>query len=308
MEVKVIGQHFTKNTALYCGDSVEVLKGVPDDSVGLWVFSPPFAELYTYSNSERDMGNSKDYDEFWVQFKYLLTELYRTTKKGRNVCIHCMDIPAMKERDGYMGVKDFSGDIIKAMQNKGFIYHSRVTIWKDPLLEVTRTKAIGLQHKQIEKDSARCRQGLPDYILTFRKKGENKEPIKNGFENAIYHGKDEPRVSGLKRSHLIWQKYASPVWMDIRQTNTINFREGKSQEDEKHICPLQLDTIARCVDLWSNPGDIVGSAFGGVGSEIYQSVKMGRKGISCELKENYWKQAIKNVSELENTQNQLTLF
>jgi len=308
MSTKVLNQFFTKNSALYHGDSTEVTKGIPDNSIGFSVFSPPFAELYTYSNSERDMGNSKDYDEFWVQFKFLLSEIYRITKPGRNVSIHCMDIPAMKERDGFIGIKDFSGDIKNVMEDKGFIYHSRVTVWKDPLLEVTRTKAIGLQHKQLMKDSAISRQGLPDYILTFRKPGINEEPIKNNFEANEYYGKNEPIAQGIKRSHLIWQKYASPVWMDIRQTKTLNFREGRSEDDEKHICPLQLDTIARCIDLWTNPGDIVFSPFGGVGSEPYQAVKMGRKGISCELKESYWKQAIKNIEQLENKQDQLKLF
>lgn len=306
--MKVLDQFFTKNTALYNGDSTEIIKEIPNESIGLSVFSPPFAELYTYSNSERDMGNSKDYSEFWIHFKFLIKEIHRITKQGRNVCIHCMDIPAMKERDGFIGIKDFSGDIKKAMEEVGFVYHSRVTIWKDPLIEATRTKAIGLMHKQLTKDSTMSRQGLPDYILTFRKKGKNNQPIKNSFESTEYFGKDEPLVQGLKRSHLIWQKYASPVWLDIRQTNTLNFREGRDEKDEKHICPLQIDTIARCVQLWSNPGDIVFTPYGGVGSEPHTAVSLGRKSVAIELKESYYKQMIKNVSTLENRQEQQKIF
>lgn len=306
--MNVLNQFFTENSAIYNGDSCEVIKAIPDESIGYSIFSPPFAELYTYSNSERDMGNSKNYDEFWIQFKFLLKELNRITKQGRNVSIHCMDIPSMKERDGFIGVKDFSGDIILEMKKAGFIYHSRVTIWKDPLIEVTRTKALGLQHKQLEKDSAMCRQGLPDYLLTFRKEGENKEPIINSFENSEYYGNDEPVANGIKKSHLIWQKYASPVWMDIRQGNTLNHKEARTQEDEKHICPLQLDTIARGIALWSNPGDIIFTPFLGVGSEVYQAVKMRRKGLGIELKESYFEQAVKNIKYLENKINQPKLF
>lgn len=305
---KVLNQHFTENAALYHGDSVEVIKGIPDNSIGYNIFSPPFAELYTYSNSERDMGNSKDYDEFWIQFKFLIKEIYRVTKAGRNCSIHCMDIPAMKERDGFIGIKDFSGDIKKAMEEVGFIFHSRVTIWKDPLVEATRTKALGLMHKQLTKDSAISRQGLPDYLLTFRKPGVNDSPIENSFEKVEYFGKQEPVAQGVKRSHLIWQKYASPVWMDIRQTNTLNYRAGRDEKDEKHICPLQIDTIARGIQLWSNEGDIVASWFGGVGSEPYTALKLGRKAISCELKESYFRQAIKNVESIENKADQLKLF
>ena len=306
--MKVLNQFFTENTALYNGDSCEVIKNIPNNSIGYSIFSPPFAELYTYSNSERDMGNSKNYNEFWVQFKFLLKEIFRITEEGRNVSIHCMDIPAMKERDGYIGIKDFSGDIKNEMEKTGFIFHSRCTIWKDPLIEATRTKALGLMHKQLTKDSAISRQGLPDYLLTFRKPGENKKPIKNSFENVEYFGKDEPVAQGIKKSHLVWQKYASPVWLDVRQTNTLNFRAGRDKNDEKHICPLQIDTIARGIQLWSNPGDIIFSPFGGVGSEPYTAVKLGRKAVAVELKESYYNQMVKNVNTVENKIDQPKLF
>lgn len=308
MKTKVLNQHFTKNSAIYNGDCVEVIRGLPDNSVGYSIFSPPFAELYTYSNSDRDMGNSKNYGEFWNQFKFLIKELYRVLKPGRSVSFHCMNIPAMKERDGYIGVKDFRGDLIREFQAEGFIYHSEVVIWKDPLVEATRTKALGLMHKQLDKDSSKSRQGLPDYLITMRKTGENLEPIEGNFENKEYYGKEAPIAQGIKRSHLIWQKYASPVWMDIRQTNTLNFREGRAEDDEKHICPLQLDTIARGISLWSNPDDIVLTPFGGIGSEVYQAVKMNRKAIGFELKTSYFDLACRNIDSIEKKQEQNTLF
>lgn len=308
MDINVIDQHMTKNAAMYCGDSIEVIKGIPDNSIGYSIFSPPFADLYTYSNSERDMGNSKGYGEFFNQFKFLIKELYRVLKPGRSVSFHCMNIPAMKERDGYIGIKDFRGDLIREFEKVGFIFHSEVCIWKDPLIEATRTKALGLMHKQLEKDSYISRQGIPDYVITMRKKGENLEPITGTFESDEYYGNDCPSAEGIKRSHLIWQKYASPVWLDIRYGNTLNFREARSETDEKHICPLQLDTIARGITLWSNAGDTILTPFMGVGSEVYQAVKMGRKAIGIELKQEYFNQSIKNVTEIEGIINQPKLF
>ncbi len=326
--MKVMGQHQDKNFAIYNGDCVEVAKGLPDNSIHYSIFSPPFASLYTYSNSERDMGNCKTDEEFYKNFSFLVKELYRLALPGRLVSFHCMDIPAMKERDGYIGLKDFPGDLIRIFQSEGFIYHSRVVIWKDPLIEATRTKALGLMHKQLCKDSAMCRNGLPDYLITMRKPGDNLEPIarSNGLTGFI--GEDEPRapkaapvlkdsrkhrnISMAKTdpvySHHVWRRYASPVWMDINQSNTLQKESAREEKDERHICPLQLDVIARGIELWSNLGDIVFSPFAGIGSEIYQAIKMGRRGVGIELKESYYQQAVKNCIRAEIEANQVTLL
>lgn len=306
----VINQVVTDNYAIYNGDSCEVIKGIKDDSVGLTVYSPPFADLYCYSDSIRDMGNCKNYDEFFNHFKFLAKEIYRVMKPGRVMAVHCMDIPAMKERDGYIGIKNFSGDLINLFNDTGFIYHSRVTIWKDPLTEATRTKALGLMHKQIEKDSSMCRNGLPDYIIAFRKPGENDTPICNpdGFKNKDYHGSNKMEFSGLERSHNIWRAYASPVWTDIRQGNTLNKNNARTEKDQKHICPLQLDVIERIVELWSTEDDIVFTPFMGIGSECYVAVKNKRKAIGIELKESYYNQAVVNVENATKVNDQGKLF
>lgn len=265
--------------ALFNGDSCEVMKAIPDNSIHYSIFSPPFAQLYVYSNSVRDLGNCKDTTEFYNQFEFILKELHRIMIPGRLVSMHCMDLPTQKQRDGFIGLEDFPGQLIKMMQDVGFIYHSRVTIWKDPVVAMQRTKALGLLHKQIKKDSAMCRQGIADYIITFRKDGENPERIE--------HTNETFPVSK-------WQNYASPVWMDINQSNTLQKESAREQADEKHICPLQLDVIERCIELWTNPEDIVFTPFLGIGSEIYQSLKMGRRGVGIELKESYYNQAVKN--------------
>ncbi len=295
----VIDQKMGQNWVAYNGDCVEVLAGIPDASIGLSVFSPPFAELYTYSDSERDMGNSRSYAEFFLQFAHLVKQLARIMKPGRIVAVHCIDIPAMKERDGYIGIKDFPGDIIRAFQSEGMIYHSRTCIWKCPLTEATRTKAIGLAHKSIVKDSSICRAGLPDYLLAFRAPGVNLEPITHPEGLTEYHGSQDPGGSGIKRSHNIWRAYASPVWMDVRQTNTLNRAEARGEKDEKHICPLQLDVIERVVCLWSNPGDSVLTPFGGIGSEAYVAIRNHRNAVLVELKEGYYLVAVKNCLEAE---------
>ena len=282
--MNVINQALEKNYALYHGDSCEVLKAFPSDSIHYTIFSPPFASLYTYSNSDRDMGNCKTDDEFFVQFGYLVKELYRITKPGRLLSFHCMNIPMMKSRDGEIGIKDFRGDLIRQFVEAGFIYHSEVTIWKNPVTEMQRTKALGLLHKQIRKDSAMSRQGLPDYVVTMRKPGENAEPIPHTHENFPVN---------------MWQKYASPVWFDIKQSNTLNRKDAREDNDEKHICPLQLDVIERCIKLWTNPGDIVLDPFLGIGSTVYEAVLLHRRGIGCELKESYWKQAVLNCKNAE---------
>jgi DNA modification methylase len=278
--------------ALYQGDCVDVVKGIPDNGIHYTIFSPPFASLYTYSSSDRDMGNSKDGEEFQKHFEFLINELYRITMPGRLVSVHCMNLPAMKSRDGFIGVKDFRGDIIRQFINAGFIFHSEVCIWKNPVTEMQRTKALGLLHKQIRKDSAMCRQGLPDYLVTFRKPGENPEPIPHTHETFPVN---------------VWQRYASPVWMDIRQSNTLQRKSARDEKDEKHICPLQLDVIERGIDLWTNPGDIVLDPFAGIGSVPYQALLMDRRAIGIELKDTYFNQMKSNMEQVEEETTQLTL-
>lgn len=291
----VIEQEITEHYAIYNGDCIDVMAEMPNDSIDYCVFSPPFADLYTFSDSPKDLGNCTSYEQFFVHFEFVAKHLNRIIKPGRNCTVHCMDILAMKERDGYIGIKDFPGDIIRLLEKNGFIYHSRHTIWKDPLIEAIRTKAIGLMHRQFQKDSVISRAGLPDYLLTFRKIGENKTPITHREGLNDYIGSKDPGGSGIERSHNIWRAYASPVWMDIRQTRTLNFRDGRDDQDEKHICPLQLDTISRSVELWSNSGEVVFTPFMGVGSEVYGAVIADRRGIGVELKESYYRQARKNL-------------
>jgi len=298
----IADQIITPKYALYNGDCIEVMASLPDQKIDFSVFSPPFADLYCYSDNPRDLGNCKNYEEFLVHFGFVAEQLARVLKPGRNCSIHCMDIPAMKERDGYIGIKDFSGDIVRIMQREGFIYHSRHTIWKDPLIEATRTKAIGLMHKQLQKDSIRSRAGLPDYLLTFRNDGENEVPIEHKEGLKRYCGSDDPTAgeTGIKISHNIWRAYASPVWMDIRQTKTLNAKIARDADDEKHLCPLQLDVIERACVLWSNPGEIVLTPFMGVGSEVYGAVRCGRRGVGIELKPSYFKQAVRNLADVES--------
>ena len=290
--MKVLNQHEGENFVIYNGDCVEVLKGIPENSIHLSVTSIPFAQLYCYSNSERDMGNCKSDGEFYEQYQFLVREWYRVMMPGRNVCIHCMNIPSMKERDGVIGLKDFRGDVIRLMQSQGFIYHSEVCIWKDPVTAMQRTKALGLLHKQIKKDSAMSRMGIPDYVVTFRKPGDNPE--------RVTHTDDSYPVSKWQQvASPIWSEYASPVWWDINQSNTLNRWGAKEENDEKHIAPLQLSVIERCVELWSNPNDIVLDPFDGIGSTGYQSILMGRRHVGIELKESYFKLACQNLDEAE---------
>ena len=289
-----------KEYALYNGDCCQVMPQFPNESMDFSLFSPPFADLYCYSDSPNDLGNCRNYDEFFRHFEFVVTELHRMMKPGRIVAVHCIDIPAMKERDGYIGLKDFPGDIIRTFQRREFIYHSRHTLWKDPLIEATRTKALGLMHKQLCKDSAMCRSGLPDYLLAFRKRGENQKPIAHPNGLRKYVGSEDPGGDGVGRSHNVWRAYASPVWMDIRQTLTLNKGFAREEKDEKHICPLQLDVIERACVLWSNPGEVVFTPFAGVGSEVYGAVINGRRGIGIELKPSYYKQAVRNLAEAMN--------
>jgi hypothetical protein len=273
------------------GDCVRLIRDVPIDSIGLSVFSPPFAQLYTYSSHVEDMGNSTDHDQFMMQFNFLVSELFRVMKPGRNVAVHCMDLPIQKGKEGFIGLRDFSGMILRAFESAGFIYHSRITIWKDPVTEMQRTKALGLLHKQVKKDSTMSRVGIPDYVLVFRKDGERVDPVANETMSVD-----------------MWQKIASPVWFDIDQGDTLSFRMAREEEDEKHICPLQLGVIERLIHLYSNPGDTVFTPFMGIGSEIYQAVKFGRRGIGFELKESYYAQAKSNLAVLDVEKGQKELF
>lgn len=275
-----IDQIVTDRYAAYHGDCVEVLKGLPEKSIGYSIFSPPFASLYTYSNSPRDMGNVRDDAEFFAHFDFLIAELRRVMKPGRNVSFHCMDMPSSKERDGVIGLKDFPGDLLRAFQRHGFIFHAKVTIWKDPVTAMQRTKALGLLHKTVRENSAMCRMGIPDYLITVRAPGEQEDRVTHGAEFPVD----------------LWQKVASPVWMDINQSDTLQFRSARENDDERHICPLQLEVIRRGVMLWTNPGDIVLSPFMGIGSEGYVALEMGRRFVGVELKASYYTQAAANLA------------
>jgi len=275
-------------TAIH-GDCVESLRDMPDQCIGYSIFSPPFASLYTYSNSPRDMGNVRNDAEFFEHFDYLIAELRRVMKPGRNVSFHCMDMPSSKERDGVIGLKDFPGDLLRAFQRHGFIYHSKATIWKDPVTAMTRTKALGLLHKSIRERSEMCRMGIPDYLITVRAPGESEH---------VTHTADEFPVD-------MWQRYASPVWMDINPSETLQYASAREHDDERHICPLQLEVIRRGVMLWTNPGDIVLSPFMGIGSEGYVALEMGRRFVGVELKASYYQQATRNLDAATRKMNDL---
>jgi DNA modification methylase len=278
-------------------DSVEFIKSVPDNSVGLSVYSPPFSSLYTYSDSERDMGNCRNDEEFFEHYSYLAGELLRITKPGRLACVHCKDLVdyANSSETGRAGLRDFPGGLIKAHERAGWKYHSRVTIWKDPVIEMQRTKAHGLLYKQLRADGSFSRQGLAEYVLTFRKWPAEGDPI-----DPVTHDESTFPLNQ-------WQEYASPVWNTVDQTNVLNVQVVRSDKDEKHLCPLQLDVVERCVVLWSNPGDVVFSPFGGIGSEGYEALRLGRKFLGCELKPEYWVQACRNLKVAESGK-QLSLF
>lgn len=357
MTTAVLDQATGERWGLFCGDSCEVVKGIPDASVGMCLYSPPFSSLYIYSDSIADMGNSADHAEFFRHYGYLLGELRRITKPGRLSVVHCKDLPLYKNRDGAMGLYDFPGDVVRAHLEAGWTFHSRVTIWKDPVTEMQRTKNHGLLYKELGKDSAGSRQGMADYLLVFRNwQGEFKDPVNAGDGRAerfdSYIGMDPPdptwiaadlnipspspdakgrwpkrnpfqegpedfqsqKLLRAKReayrqwSISVWQKYASPVWFDIDQMNCLNTRAARDSSDEKHICPLQLDVIERAVHLWTNPGDVVFSPFAGLGSELFGAVKHGRKGLGCELKPAYFRQACEYLADLERKMDEPTLF
>lgn len=282
------------------GDCVTESKKIPDNHLDLVVFSPPFAELYVYSDKKEDMGNVSDYNQFEDHFKFLIPQIKRTLKQGRICAIHCMDLPIQKGKEGFIGLRDFSGMLVDWFTEEGFIYHARTTIWKNPVTEMQRTKALGLLHKTIKKDSSMSRVGIPDYVLFFRNGDGNETPIQHQDKNQ-----DLPNYLPVD----LWQKYASPVWYDIDYSRTLQYRSGRDGNDEKHICPLQLDTIERIIHLYSNEGETVGSFFGGIGSEGFQALKMNRKSVSIELKESYFKLNAKNHKDcIEEMNSTLTLF
>ncbi|MBP0714844.1 site-specific DNA-methyltransferase [Burkholderia sola] len=279
----VIKQAAGDNWTIYNGDCVEVVQGLPDRSIDYSIFSPPFASLYTYSNSTRDMGNCRTDAEFFEHMGYLIAELRRVMKPGRVLSFHCMLLPSSKERDGYIGLKDFRGDLIRAFQSHGFIHHSEVVIWKDPVTAMQRTKALGLLHKSVRENASMCRQGIPDYLITMRAPGDVEERVK--------HDPGQYPVSK-------WQQVASPIWMDINPSDTLQHKSAREHDDERHICPLQLEVIRRGIDLWTNPGDVVLSPFAGIGSELYVAVEMGRRAVGVELKESYFAQAEGNLRSI----------
>lgn len=275
---------------LHLSDCVEVARELPDDSLHYTVYSPPFSSLYTYSNSDRDMGNCTDDAQFMEHYGFLVSELYRATMPGRLVSFHCMNLPTSKQHHGYIGIRDFRGELIKLHESYGWIFHSEVCIWKDPVTAMQRTKALGLLHKQIKKDSCMSRMGIPDYVVTMRKPGENPERVSHTAEDFPVQ---------------LWQNYASPVWDDINPSDTLQYRSAREHNDERHIAPLQLQVIERCIHLWSNPGDVIFSPFTGIGSEGYVALKMGRKFLGAELKKSYYEQACRNLESAASEQAQL---
>ena len=284
MALDCLNEAHGENWSAYHGDCCDVVRQLPDESVGFSIYSPPFSNLFVYSDSANDMGNAANDAEFFEHYKFLIEEKFRVTKTGRLSAVHCSELPSSKWKDGVIGLKDFPGEIIRAHQEAGWVFHSRITIWRDPVVEMTRTKALGLLYKQLQKDSTRSRVGMPDYVCVFRKPGDNPNPVGQKPENFP--------VSQ-------WQKWASPVWMDIQQTNTLNVKMAKEAADERHLCPLQLDLIERALTLWSNPGDVVLSPFMGVGSEGYSALKLKRRFVGVELKESYFKYACRHLEEAE---------
>ncbi|BCB27040.1 hypothetical protein SKTS_19260 [Sulfurimicrobium lacus] len=315
--IKAIEQVVTHDYAIYHGDSCELIRAVPDNSVDFGIHSPPFEGLYKFTNSPRDISNNEG-GTFWEHYSFLIREMLRVTKPGRLHSVHCMQLPATKGREGFIGARDFRGDVIRAYQDAGWHFHSEVCIWKDPVVAQQRTKSIRLLHKQLVKDSSLSGQGLADYIVTFRKPGDNDVAIAGELDHYAGDAVDVSREAydiqaaqtiaegrtpwPFKQwvSIMTWQRYASPVWTDIRQTRTLQYRSARDEKDEQHISPLQLDVIERCIDLWSNKGETVLTPFMGIGSEVYCAVEAGRKGLGFELKASYWRQAVINMQRLDD--------
>jgi hypothetical protein len=314
--VKVMKQASGRAWTLWQADCVEVTRGLPTGSLHYTIYSPPFESLYTFSDDPRDMSNCRDSETFWTQYKFLIAEIFRATMPGRLVSVHCMQLPTSKLRDGFIGLRDFRGEIIRAHQEAGFIYHSEVCIRKDPVTAMQRTKALGLLHKTIKSDSTLSRMAVADYVVTLRKPGDNAEPVAGEFDayygdealpdgplvfQSGYHGRKTIRPGDEHYSVAVWQRYAEPVWMDIVQGDVLSRTGARDNEDERHISPLQLTVIRRCIDIWTNPRDVVFSPFAGIGSELYVAVEMGRRALGAELKGSYFKQAVGFLTELEST-------
>lgn len=315
-DVHAVNQVITDRYAIYEGDACELIRGVPTDSVHFGIHSPPFEGLYKFSAFDRDISNNEG-ESFWRHYAFLIEELLRVTMPGRLHAVHCMQLPTSKIRNGYIGMRDFRGDVVRAYQAAGWIFHSEVCIWKDPVVAQQRTKSIRLLHKQVMKDAGLSGQGLADYVVVFRKPGENASPISGPFTDFVGVGLDISREAYDRHaaqlraegktpwpyatwvSVLIWQRYASPVWMDIDQTRTLQYRAARDAADEQHISPLQLDVIERCIDLWSLPGEVVLTPFLGIGSEVFSAVERGRRGVGFELKPTYFRQAVRNLAALD---------
>jgi DNA modification methylase len=321
--VNVLAQEQSDNFALFNSDCIEMLRGLPENSVHYGIWSPPFASLYTFSDDPRDVSNNSDDRVFWEHYRFVLEGVYRALKPGRLISIHCMDLPTSITRDGFVGMRDFPGENIRLCQEIGFIYHSRVFIRKDPVSAMQRTKALGLLHKQVVKDSAMSRMAIGDSIVTLRKPGDNPEPVHGILED--YHGDDitdddltrearrsidssGSRTSAQHKSILIWQRYAEPVWMDIVQGDVLSHRLAREEHDERHISPLQLTPVRRCIQLWTNPGDVVLSPFAGIGTAGYVAIELGRRFVGAELKSSYYRQAVANLRTAERERGRTDLF
>lgn len=322
MATKVVAQAEGEGWHVYQADCVEVLRGLPNSSLHYSIFSPPFSSLYTFSDDERDMSNNQDDEVFWRHFKFAIAELRRVIIPGRLISIHCMQLPTSKQRDGFIGLRDFRGEIIRAFQEVGFYYHSEVCIRKDPVSAMQRSKSIGLLHKQVVKDSSLSRMAVADYVVTMRNQGDNPEPVKGRFERYYGDMSDEEHSAAARRgfdrsrgrswedhkSIDIWQRYAEPIWLDIAQSDVLSHREARDVEDERHISPLQLTVIRRCLQLWTNPGDVVFSPFMGIGSAGYVALELGRRFLGVELKQSYFEQAVTNLRSSEKRSSGSDLF
>jgi hypothetical protein len=306
-DTKVIDEAHGEDWHVYNADCVPAVSTMPENSLHYSVFSPPFASLYTYSASERDMGNVRNHSEFFEQHDFLLRELFRATMPGRNMSMHCMALPTSKTRDGFIGLSDFPGQLIDAARRVGWIWHSRVVIWKDPVTAMQRTKALGLLHKQIRKDSCMSRMGIPDEVITFRKPGTNPQPVAHSAEEfpvSQWQQWASPTwtVADSAQDLSLLEQWSSLYWADINPSDTLQFRSARENDDEKHICPLQLEVIRRCIRMWSNPGDVVLSPFMGIGSEGHVALEEGRKFVGCELKPSYYRQAVANLKAAHKQQ------
>lgn len=314
MTINAVDQVVKPDYAIYQGDSCELIRAIPGDSIDFGIHSPPFEGLYKFSNYDRDISNN-DGPGFWEHYQFLIQELLRVTKPGRLCSVHCMQLPTSKIRHGAIGMRDFRGEVIRAYEDAGWIFHSEVCIWKDPVIAMQRTKAIGLLHKQLQKDSTISRQGIPDYLVVMRKPGVNPDPVDGPLYYFVGDGslpdqsevqRDDGSAAKFPKGSAtvidVWQRYASPIWMDINQTRTLQFAAARENDDDRHICPLQLDVIERAMQLWSKPGDVVFTPFLGIGSEAYVAVKMGRKAIGSELKPSYFKLAARNLKGAEKHQ------